>query len=96
MLMAGIFYWISTDNRTKLTYTKSSRKMHRLDDIAKEWNSLMDQGVLSIEDFDEVTVEKFDSSNVDTECVDLPDLSEFENMIDWGDNEDLVEPSAVL
>ena len=71
-----------------------SRTELPLDDIAKEWNSLLDQGVFSIEDFDEETVEEFDSSNVDTECEDLPDLSEFENMIDWGDDENFDEPSA--
>ena len=65
-----------------------------LEDMAEEWNSLLDQGVLSIGDFDEEAVEDFDSSFVDTELTDLPDLSEFENMIDWGDKEDSVGPSA--
>ena len=65
-----------------------SRTELPLDEIAKEWNSLLDRGILSIEDADEEAAEEFDSSLVDTDGTDLPDLSEYENMIDWGDNED--------
>ena len=71
-----------------------SRTELPLDDISEEWNSLLDKGVLSIEDFDEEAVEESDSSIADTECEDLPDLSEYENMIDWGDEEDFEEPPA--
>jgi len=58
------------------------------DVIAEEWNNLFAQGALSIENFDEEAAEESDSNNVDTDCTDLPDLSEYENMIDWEDNTD--------
>ena len=35
-----------------------------------------------------------DSNNVDADCADLPDLSEYENMIDWGDITDSSDSSA--
>ena len=64
------------------------------DVIAEEWNNLFAQGALSIENFDEEAAEESDSNNVDTDCTDLPDLSEYENMIDWEGNTDLGESSA--
>ena len=64
------------------------------DEISEEWNSFFAQGVLSIGDFDGATVED-PYSNVDNlENTGLPDLSEYENMIDWGDNTDLKASSA--
>ena len=59
-----------------------------LNEISEEWNNLLEQGVLTINDFDEQVAEESDSSTADNECTDLPDLSEYENMIDWEDNED--------
>lgn len=59
-----------------------------IDDISEEWNSLMDQGILPIEDFDEEAGEETDSDPATAECVELPDLSEYEDMIDWGENPD--------
>jgi len=58
------------------------------DDISEEWDKLLAEGVLSIENFDEEVAAESDSNTVDTECTDLPDLSEYESMLDWGDNID--------
>ena len=63
-----------------------------LDEISEEWSNLFEQGVLTINDFDEEVVEESDSSAVDNEGKDLPDLSEYEDMIDWESNEDSDEP----
>ena len=64
------------------------------DEISEEWNSFLAQGVLSVEEFDGEKVEDFSSNDDDRENNDLPDLSEYENMIDWGENTDLRAPSA--
>jgi hypothetical protein len=72
----------------------SPRSQLLLDDVSEEWNKLFAQGALSIEDFDEEVTEESDSNTADTECTDLPDLSEYENMIDWGDDTESGEPSA--
>jgi hypothetical protein len=72
----------------------SPRTQLLLDDVSEEWNNLFAQGALSIEDFDEEVTEESDSNTADTECTDLPDLSEYENMIDWGDDTESGEPSA--
>ena len=66
-----------------------------LDEISEEWNNLFEQGVLTINDFDEEVAEESDLSIVHNECTDLPDLPEYENMIDWGANSDSGDPSAV-
>ena len=55
-----------------------------IDDISEEWNSLMAQGVLPIEDLDEEATAEYDLRELDAECGELPDLSEYEDMIDWG------------
>ena len=54
------------------------------DEISEEWDNLFDQGVLPIEDFDDEIFEDYDANNDDLEDAGLPDLSEYENMIDWG------------
>ena len=78
-----------------LYYTKQRFKAElAFDEIAKEWNSFLAQGVLSVEEFDGEKVEDLNSNDDDRENNDLPDLSEYENMIDWGDNTDLRAPSA--
>ena len=59
-----------------------------LDEISEEWDDFFAQGALSIEDFDEEVAEESDSNTVYSDCADLPDLSEYENMIDWGVNTD--------
>ena len=64
------------------------------DEISEEWNSLFAQGVLSIGDFDDATVEDPPPNVDDLENTGLPDLSEYENVIDWGDNTDLKASSA--
>ena len=52
---------------------------------------------MAIEDFDEEAAdsedEEADSNEDGVEYVDLPDLSEYENMINWGDDKDSAEPS---
>ena len=65
-----------------------------LNEISEEWNNLFEQGILTINDFDEEVAEESDSSTIDNECTDLPDLSEYENMIDWEDNEDSEDSPA--
>ena len=72
----------------------SPRTQILLDDVSEEWNKLFAQGAVSIEDFDEEVTEESDSNTADTECTDLPDLSEYENMIDWGDGTESGEPPA--
>ena len=56
-----------------------------IDDISEEWNSLMAEGILPIEDFDEEAAEETDADPAIAECGELPDLSEYEDMIDWGE-----------
>ena len=63
-----------------------------IDDISEEWNSLMAQGVMLIEDLDEEATAEYDLRELDAECGELPDLSEYEDMIDWGDNTDSENP----
>ena len=65
-----------------------------LEEISEEWNSFLDQGVLAIENSGAEKVEDLDSNGDDRESIDLPDLSEYESMIDWGDNTDLRATSA--
>ncbi len=59
-----------------------------IDDISEEWNSLMARGVLPIEELDEEAAEETDSDPAIAECGELPDLSEYEDMIDWGEYPD--------
>jgi hypothetical protein len=42
----------------------------------------------SIEDFGEEAKKETNSNIEDSRSTDLPDLSEYENMIDWGNNTD--------
>ena len=55
-------------------------------EISEEWNNLAAQGILPIGDFDKAAVEDPESNVDELDNVGLPDLSEYENMIDWGDN----------
>ena len=50
--------------------------------------------LISIEDFGEEAQVETDSNIEDFRIANLPDLSEYENMIDWGDNTDSGESSA--
>lgn len=65
------------------------------DAITEEWNNLFAQGVLTIKDFDEEVAEGSDSNTIDADSTDLPDLSEYENMIDWEEDIDSSDPPAV-
>ena len=50
---------------------------------------------MTIKDFNEEVAEESGSDTVGTDSADLPDLSEYENMIDWEDITDSGEPSSV-
>ena len=63
-------------------------------EISEEWNSFLAQGALSAEDRDGEKVEDSGSNNDDRDDTNLPDLSEYEEMIDWGDHTDSGAPSA--
>ena len=67
---------------------QAARTQLPFDEISEEWSTLFEQGVLTINDFDEEVVEESDPSTVNNECTDLPDLSEYEDMIEWESNED--------
>jgi len=49
----------------------------------------------SIEDFGEEAKKESNSNTEDISFPDLPDLSEYENMIDWGDNTNSGESSSI-
>jgi hypothetical protein len=59
-----------------------------IDDISEEWNSLVAEGVLPIEELNQEAAGEDDSDPEIAECGELPDLSEYEDMIDWGENPD--------
>jgi hypothetical protein len=67
-----------------------------LDVVTDEWNNFFAQGALSIDAFDEKTSEEPDLKTDDADCTGLPDLSEYENMIDWGDTADSEAPSEIV
>ena len=64
------------------------------EEISEEWNRFLAHGVLSPEEFDGEKVEDLNSNNDNLDHNNLPDLSEYEKMINWGDNTDLRAPSA--
>ena len=72
----------------------ASRAELPFDEITKEWNNLFAKGGLTIKDFNEEVAEESGSDTVGTDSADLPDLSEYENMIDWEDNKDSRQPSV--
>ena len=74
------------DDLFRMEHAASTEKT--FDVVAEEWNNFFAKGALSIDDFNEEAAEESDSHTVDTDFTDLPDLSEYENMIDWGDNTD--------
>jgi hypothetical protein len=64
------------------------------DEISEESDDYEVESLMSIEDYDEEAEdEEADSNNEGFKNADLPDLSEYENMINWGDNTDSGEPS---
>ncbi len=69
-----------------------------IDEISEESDDYEVESLMSIEDFDEevtdVEDEETDSNNENFKCADLPDLSEYENMINWGDDKDSEESSS--
>lgn len=69
-----------------------------IDEISEESDNYEVESLMSIEDFEEeeaqVEDEEFDSNNEGVEYADLPDLSEYEKIINWEDDTDSEEPSA--
>ena len=64
-----------------------------VDEISEESDDYEVESLMSIEDYDEeVEDQKVNSDIDDYKYADLPDLSVYENMIDWGDNKDLGKP----
>ncbi len=68
-----------------------------IDEVSEETDDYEVESLMAIEDFDEEAAdsedEEADSNEDGVEYVDLPDLSEYENMINWGDDKDSAEPS---
>ncbi len=64
-----------------------------VDELFEESDDYVVQSLTSIEDFGEEAQVEPDSNIEDFRLADLPDLSEYENIIDWGDNTNLGEPS---
>ena len=59
-----------------------------VDELFEEFDDYVVQSLTSIEDFGEEAQVEPDSNIAEFRLADLPDLSEYENMIDWGDNTD--------
>ncbi len=64
-----------------------------VDEITEETDDYVVQSLISIEDFGEEAQKEPDSNTDDFRLADLPDLSEYENIIDWGDITNSGEPS---
>ena len=67
-----------------------------LDEISENWNDFFSQGALSIDDFEEKVAKDSYPNTAGTDGTNLPDLSEYEEMIDWGDSADSDQPSATM
>jgi len=65
-----------------------------VDDISQESDDYVVQSLISIEEFGEEAQVETESNTEGSNLANLPDLSEYENKIDWNDNEDLGESSA--
>ena len=69
-----------------------------IDEVTEESDGYEVESLISIEDFDEeaaeVEDEEPDSSLEGVEYADLPDLSEYENMINWGEGTESGESSS--
>lgn len=65
-----------------------------VDEISEESDDFVVPSLISIEDFGEEAQVETDSNIEDFRIANLPDLSEYENMIDWGDNTDSGESQA--
>ena len=59
-----------------------------VDELFEEYDDYVVQSLTSIEDFGEEAKKETNSNIEDSRSTDLPDLSEYENMIDWGNNTD--------
>jgi hypothetical protein len=56
-----------------------------VDEPFEESNEYVVQSLTSIEDFGEEAKKETNSNIEDSRSTDLPDLSEYENIINWGD-----------
>jgi len=65
-----------------------------VDEIFQESDDYVVQSLISIEQLGEEAQVEPDSNTEGFNLANLPDLSEYENKIDWNDNEDLGESSA--
>ena len=59
-----------------------------VDEQIEESDDYVVQNLATIEDFGDKAQVEPDPNTEDLRSADLPDLSEYENMIDWGDNTD--------
>jgi len=57
-----------------------------VDELFEESDDYEVPSLISIEDFGEESKKEPNSNTEDISFTNLPDLSEYENMIDWGDN----------
>ena len=64
-----------------------------VDEISQEPDDYVVQSLISIEEFGEEAQVEPDSNTEGFNFTNLPDLSEYENIIDWGDNKDSGESS---
>ena len=66
-----------------------------VDELFEESDDYDVPSLTSIEDFGEEAKKESNSNTEDISFPDLPDLSEYENMIDWGDNTNSGESSSI-
>lgn len=67
-----------------------------VDDLYEKSDDYDVPSLTSIEDFGEEAQVEPDSNTQDSNFANLPDLSKYENMIDWGGNKDSGELSATM
>jgi hypothetical protein len=65
-----------------------------VDEISEETDDYVVKSLISIEDFGGEALKEPDSNTEDFRLAELPDISEYENVIDWGDTANSEEPSA--
>ena len=65
-----------------------------VDEIFQESDDYVVPSLISIDEFGQEAHVELDANTEGFNLANLPDLSEYENKIDWNDNEDLGESSA--
>jgi hypothetical protein len=66
------------------------------DELFEEFDDYDVPSLTSIEDFGEEAKKELKSNTEDTAFADLPDLSEHENLIDWGDRQQFKLRGVIL